>query len=111
MRTLSLWECDLKYPAWLYQKRIADYLGFDPFTNPEPGRPMGNEPLGVAILELKSSSKIGDQIRLKRLQMRKNRYQLAQELGISVKTLWNWENGRRKPSPNLLKIIGKFLGV
>jgi transcriptional regulator with XRE-family HTH domain len=30
-RTLSLWECDRIVPAWAYQPRLIDYLGYDPF--------------------------------------------------------------------------------
>ncbi len=106
---MSLWECDIKHPAWKHQARLIEYLGFDPFANPEFGRPLGNESSGVAISALEASQHIGDQIRLRRIQMRKTRYQLAPELGISVKTLWNWENRRKEPSPPLRKAVDKFL--
>ena len=107
--TMSLWECDKKHPAWKYQARLIEYLGFNPFTNPELGRPLGNESSGVAISALEASQHIGDQIRLRRIQMRKTRYQLAPELGISVKTLWNWENHRQEPSLILRKVVDNFL--
>ena len=39
MVTLSRWEGDKVYPTWEFQLRIAEYLGHDPFLDPERGRP------------------------------------------------------------------------
>jgi DNA-binding XRE family transcriptional regulator len=49
-RTLSLWETDRVYPAWVFQPRLITYLGYDPFTNPTLGSPKGNKPSCVAFL-------------------------------------------------------------
>jgi transcriptional regulator with XRE-family HTH domain len=108
-RTLSLWETDKVYPAWEHQPRIVDYLGCDPFTNPALGRPLGNETQGVAFLAPTGPLNLGQRIRKRRLELKKNRNQLAQELGVSVKTLWGWETGRCQPSALLRKQVTEFL--
>src|SRR5580693_9182628 len=86
-RTLSLWETDRVYPAWAFQPRLVAYLGYDPFTNPALGRPLGNETTGVAILSPQGPLTLGQKIRKRRLERRKTRTQLAEELGVSIKTL------------------------
>jgi DNA-binding XRE family transcriptional regulator len=105
-RTLSLWETDRVYPAWAFQPRLITYLGYDPFTNPTLGRPKGNEPSCVAFLSPDAPVTLGQKIKLYRLKLRKTRKQLALELGVSIKTLWGWEAGLRKPSALLEKRIG-----
>jgi len=103
--TLSKWECDRRYPAWTKQAKVVAYLGYNPFDDPMLGRPLANETPGVAFVALKSSRQIGDRIRLRRLQLRKTRSQLAHETGLSLKTLWNWEHHKRTPSPRLRGVI------
>jgi transcriptional regulator with XRE-family HTH domain len=110
-RTLSLWECDRIYPTWHCQLRIRDYLGHDPFTDPTLGRPTGNETKHVAFLAPGTSGRVGDRIRSWRLQRRKSRKQLAQEMGISPKTLWNWEHHRRQPSQSMRKALESLTGL
>ena len=102
-RTLSLWECDRIVPAWAFQPRLIDYLGFDPFTDLTPGRPKGNETSRVAFLTPDAPATTGEKIKQRRLKLRKTRRQLALELGVSVKTLWGWETNRWKPSPQFGK--------
>jgi transcriptional regulator with XRE-family HTH domain len=108
-RTLSLWECDEVYPAWPQQPALIDYLGYDPFVNPELGRPKGNETPVVAILAPNGSLTIGQQIRKLRMESRKTLTGCAKELNVSIKTMRDWETGRRKPSSRLLKQITAFL--
>jgi transcriptional regulator with XRE-family HTH domain len=96
--TLSRWECDKVYPTWPHQPSVIAYLGYDPFTNPALGRPKGNETPGVAFLASEFTADIGQRIKKRRLELRKTRKQMARELGISVKTLWGWENNRHEPS-------------
>jgi transcriptional regulator with XRE-family HTH domain len=105
-RTLSLWECDRIYPAWVFQPRLIAYLGYDPFT--ETGRPdaKSNETNGIAFLSQDTPLSTGQMIRNFRLKSRKTRIQLAAEWGISPKTLWGWEAGLREPSALLKKRIG-----
>jgi len=103
--TLSRWETDKVYPTWSQQPSIAEFLGFNPFTNPELGGPTGNETNGVASLSPTTPKTFGQLLRKRRLALRKNRAQLAQELGVSTKTLWNWEADRRKPSKKLRERI------
>jgi len=104
-RTLSLWETDRVYPAWDFQPRLIDYLGYDPFTNPALGRPKGNETLCVAFLSPEAPVTLGKKIKQHRLKLRKTRKQMALELGVSVKTLWGWETVRRQPSALLRTTI------
>lgn len=108
-RTLSLWECDRIYPTWEYQPRLVEYLGYDPFT--ETGLPdaKSNETSDVAFLSPEASLSIGQKIRHFRLKSRKTRNQLAAQWGVSPKTLWNWESGKRKPSSILKNRIGGVL--
>jgi DNA-binding XRE family transcriptional regulator len=98
-RTLSLWETDRVYPAWVFQPRIITYLGYDPFTETGLKKPQGNEPSCVAFFSPDAPVSIGQKIRHFRLKSRKTRLQLAKEWGISPKTLWGWESGRWEPSP------------
>jgi transcriptional regulator with XRE-family HTH domain len=108
-RTLSLWECDRIYPAWAFQPRIIAYLGYDPFTETGLPNDKSNETSCVAYFSPDTPLSIGQKIRNFRLKSRKTRQQLAAEWGISPKTLWGWETGRREPGPLLKKRIGKRL--
>lgn len=108
--TLSRWECDKLHPVWSRWPAIVAYLGYDPFTNPALGRPKGNESYDVAILSSEPHAGIGQQIVKRRLELKKNRSQCAQELGVCVKTLWGWETGRHKISNALRKKLMAFLG-
>jgi len=110
-RTLSLWECDRVPPVWANQPRIVTYLGYDPFTDPMLGRPRGNETTGVAFLSQSGPLSLGHKIVKRRLEMRKNRKQCAQEMCISVKTLQAWETNRYQPSSALLKRLVKCLDL
>jgi transcriptional regulator with XRE-family HTH domain len=109
-RTLSSWERDKIYPTWPLQPGIVAYLGYNPFTDPALGRPGGNEPSGVDFLSSATPANLGQKIARRRVQMRKNRKECAKELGVSVKTLLNWETNRRQPSALLRKRIAGFLG-
>src|SRR5678810_1239797 len=42
--TLSHWECNRIIPTWPYHPVIVGFLGYDPFTDPNVGRPGGNKP-------------------------------------------------------------------
>jgi transcriptional regulator with XRE-family HTH domain len=110
-RTLSLWETDIVYPTWAYQSRLVEYLGCDPFTNPALGGPKGNESSYVAILAPTGPQTLGQRIRKRRLELRKNRKECAKELGVSVKTLWAWETGRCQPCADHLERGVTFLGI
>lgn len=107
--TLSRWECDKVYPTWPQQPTIALYLGYDPFTDSSLGAPKSNETSVVAILSSNHSISIGQQIRKWRMELKKTRKKLAQELGISVKTLWGWETDRRQSGSSIrLRVAGHF---
>jgi transcriptional regulator with XRE-family HTH domain len=108
-RTLSLWETDRVYPAWIFQPRLVAYLGYDPFSDPTLGRPKGNETSRVVFLSSDAPVSIGHKIKQLRLRLKKTRKHLAVELGVSVKTLWGWETDRRQPIAQGLEQIMKFL--
>ena len=94
--TLSRWECDKVYPTWAQQTRVSAYLGYDPFIDPTLGRPKGNETIDVASLSSKGPITAGQQIIRYRLKQKKTRKQFAEELGVNVKTLLDWETDRRR---------------
>ncbi len=109
--TMSKWECDKIYPAWASQPKIAEYLGFNPFTNPMLGSRKSNKSQGVAILSPKSPPDIVQQITKYAMKLRKNRKEFAKDLGINPKTLWNWETNRKKPSAALENRIRRLLST
>src|SRR5262245_397117 len=109
-RTLSCWECDRIYPTWEYWPRIIVYLGYDPFTEPSLGSRKCNETRGVAFSSLKSPTTLGQKLIKRRLEIRKNRVQAAQELEVSLKTLTAWERDQRVPSKDMREKIMYFLG-
>lgn len=109
-RTLGLWECDRTYPTWSFQPRVIAYLGYDPFTDPALGRPKGNEASGVAFLSSGVPLSLGQHIAKRRMELKKTRKKCAEELGVSVKTLWSWETNRHQPSTVLRERIVGFLG-
>jgi DNA-binding XRE family transcriptional regulator len=108
---LSLWETDRVYPAWASQPRLITYLGYDPFNDPTLGRPKGNEPSCVAFLSQSGPLSLWHQIVKRRMELKKNRKQCAEEMGISAKTLQAWETNRYQPSSALLKRLVKCLGL
>jgi transcriptional regulator with XRE-family HTH domain len=110
-RTLSQWETDKVYPAWSFQPRLIQYLGYDPFANPALGRPGATNPHALPICDSKSPANMGERIRSRRLELKKTRKQCAKELGVSVKTLWGWETGRRQPSVTLRKRLTSLSGL
>jgi len=109
-RTLSLWECDKVEPAWAHQPRLIAYLGYDPFNDSAVGRPKGNETIGVASLASPHSLPFGEEVRKRRLNLRLNRKECAQLLGVDVKILWGWESGRHLPAAELQERILTALG-
>jgi transcriptional regulator with XRE-family HTH domain len=106
---LSRWECDKVYPTWPKQPAVSAYLGFNPFTDAALGSPKGNEPHGVAILTPEAPANIGQAIISYSIKMRKTRQQIATELGLSPKTVWNWQTRRRQPSTQLRTRVLEFL--
>lgn len=107
--TLSKWERDRIYPSWDHQPQIADFLGYNPFTNPALGGYKSNETLDVASLSSKDTANAVQRFHKLRILLRKNRTQCAKELRISARTIWNWETNRRSPSPKLQKKLSRFL--
>jgi DNA-binding transcriptional regulator YiaG len=86
-------------------------LGYDPFTDPTVGRPRGNETIDVAFLAQSGPLSLGHQIVKRRMELRKNREECAEEMGISARTLQAWETNRYQPSSALLKRLVKCLAL
>jgi len=98
---MSKWERDVLHPKWMYWTRIIEYLGFDPFSDPSLGVTQSNERSFVAFLASDAPEAIGKSIWRWRMEMKKTRAQLAAELGVTPKTILNWETGRKMPSRKL----------
>jgi DNA-binding XRE family transcriptional regulator len=109
-RTLSQWEVDKVYPTWPFQPRLIQYLGYDPFTDPALGRPGATNPHALPSCDSEPTAGIGQQMRSRRMELKKTRKQCAKELGVSVKTLRGWETGQRQPTSPLAGQIARFLG-
>jgi len=109
-RTLSCWECNRIHPTWEYWPRIIEYLGFDPFTEPSRGSRKCNETRGVAFSSLANPVTLGQKLIKRRLETRKSRVCCAREIGVSLKTLTDWERNRRAPIRGLRERISRFLG-
>jgi transcriptional regulator with XRE-family HTH domain len=56
-------------------------------------------------------SSYGYQLRQRRLAMRLSRKSLAEQLGISWKTIWGWETNQRNPSPKLKARLERLLKI
>ena len=52
---------------------------------------------------------IGEHIRKKRMDCRRMQSDVANIIGVSEESIWNWENGRTKPSKKNLEIINAFV--
>lgn len=104
--SLSRWERDHTYPTWDYHERIIDYLGHDPFPSIGHKDPYRNETNGVASL---SPSSLGQNLRNRRLELKLNRHQCAEKLGVDAKTLRSWETGSRQPCRKHRDAIEAFL--
>ena len=107
--TLSRWECDKVYPTWEQQPKVAAFLGFNPFTNPALGGYKRNETDDVAILSPETHSNLGQKIVERSVACRSTIKKFAQELGLSPKTIRNWETNRRSPNPTLRCKVEKLL--
>jgi len=108
---MSRWERDLVYPTWAHQPRLIQYLGYDPFTQPELGRPKGNETTGVAILLPEASDTFGALVQKQRLESRKNKTEFAKILGVDPKTLRDWERGVHTPFPRVKEQMLRILAA
>ena len=53
---------------------------------------------------------IGEHIRKRRLELRLSQREAARRLGLSWRTVFNWENGKTKPAVESIPAIIEFLG-
>ncbi len=54
---------------------------------------------------------IGEHIRKKRMDNRLMQSDVANAIGVSEESIWNWENGRTTPSKKNLEIINNFVAT
>ena len=52
---------------------------------------------------------IGEHMRKKRMDSRLMQSEVANIIGVSEESIWNWEHGRTKPSKKNLGIINEFV--
>jgi DNA-binding transcriptional regulator YiaG len=52
---------------------------------------------------------IGEHMRKKRIDNRLMQSEVADIIGVSAESIWNWEHGRTKPSKKNLEIINAFV--
>ena len=52
---------------------------------------------------------IGEHMRKKRMDKRLMQSEVTNIIGVSEKSIWNWENGRTKQSKKNLEIISAFV--
>ena len=52
---------------------------------------------------------IGEHLRKKRMDGRLMQSEVANIIGVSEESIWNWENGRIKPRKKNLAIINQFI--
>jgi len=83
--TLSRWERDNVYPTWPHQPAVIAYLGYDPFTNPAFCRPKDNETSYVAFLSFNTSVHIRQQIKKRRMELKKTRKQIPTDTHARAK--------------------------
>ncbi len=83
----------LRYPLHTSIKYIV--CAARPFTYPDgyPVRP----------------KTIGEHLRKKRMDNRLMQSEVANIIGVSAESIWNWEKGRTKPSKKNLEIINNFV--
>ena len=52
---------------------------------------------------------IGEHLRKKRMDSRLMQSEVADIIGVSAESIWNWEHGKTKPSKKNLEIINAFV--
>ena len=109
MVTLSRWERDHTYPTWDYHAPIIEYLGYDAFKRTCLKDPYCNEPHGVAFFADDGSGTIGQRIRQRRLELKLTVNECAEKLGVSARTLRDWESGLHRPLERFAEAIKTFL--
>jgi DNA-binding XRE family transcriptional regulator len=58
-----------------------------------------------------SPETIGEHLRKKRIDNRLMQSEVADIIGVSAESIWNWEKGRTKPSKKNLEIINNFVSA
>jgi transcriptional regulator with XRE-family HTH domain len=109
--TLSRWECDKIYPTSKHHQTIISYLGYNPFVNvphPQLEYLQCNESNGVANLSL--SERIGLSIKQRRLERKLTGKECAKSIGVSPRTLRDWEAGKHSPIGYLRERVNAFVG-
>lgn len=109
MVTLSKWERDHTYPTWEYHARLIDYLGYDVFKLTGFKDPYSNKSRSVAFFAEGEGGKIAERIRKKRLELKLTVDKCARKLGVSARTLRDWEAAAHVPLKRFETAIKSFL--
>ena len=88
--TIGNWERQRTHPEIRFITRIIEFLGYDPFPEPES---------------------FPEKLKTYRLRMGLSQRKLAAKLGIDPATIGGWEKGRHKPTKTYLEMIASFLGI
>ena len=88
--TVCGWENNKKAPAVRYLPRIIEWLGYDPYPDPQT---------------------LGEQIAARRRQLGLSRKRLAKKLGMDEMTLAHIEEGASKPKGRHLTALTEFVST
>ena len=108
---LSRWECGKMRPRFFHYEAIIAYLGYDPFrkmANTVHQNGEGNETIDVAMLLAQGSNAFGGKFREIRLDRRLTAKKCAAILEADVKSIRNWETGKKRPMRSHQKTIQKW---
>ncbi len=85
--TLGNWERQRTKPEIRFIARIIEFLGYDPFPEPES---------------------FPEKLKTYRMKLGLSQKKLAIKLGIDPATLGGWEKGRHKPITKYLKLLNQI---
>ena len=70
--------------------------------------PEATNPQALPFYQPALQINLGCQIVTECLKAKQTRKEFVRKLGLSPKTVWNWQTGRRRPSEALLRRISKL---
>jgi|LGVF01.2.fsa_nt_gb DNA-binding XRE family transcriptional regulator len=63
------------------------------------------------MITLSESKKWNERIKFNRINNRKSQQQLANDIGVSLRTIQRWEKGETKPYPKIKEKIAAILNL
>jgi transcriptional regulator with XRE-family HTH domain len=86
--TLSSWERDAFFPDVRHMKNVIEFLGYYPFDEPKTWQERIKKYRQVHGLTLE---------------------QFGEFIGVSMPTVWTWENGKYVPSENIRRVVENLI--